>query len=255
MQTALSTTGLAAYTSNSQKARIATEAWGLSNLYCPNCEAPELAASPPNTPTVDYSCRDCDAVFQLKSQSRFLAGRIVDAAYSAMVRAIREDRTPNLFALQYDSRHWRVVNVIHIPHFAFPLSAIEKRKPLSSTARRAGWVGCNILLDAIPVDARIQIVSAGQSTSKRQVREQYARIRPLEKIKAEQRGWTLDVLNVVSSLGKAEFSLRDVYLFEGDLARLHPANRHVRDKIRQQLQLLRDIGILRFLGGGEYRLQ
>jgi hypothetical protein len=39
-----------------------------------------------------------------------------------------------------------VENVILIPRFAFPLSAIEKRKPLAETARRAGWVGCNILL-------------------------------------------------------------------------------------------------------------
>jgi type II restriction enzyme len=134
VQTALPNTGLEGYTSNSQKARIATEAWGLSNLYCPNCESAGLNASAPNTPTVDYTCGGCDAVFQLKSQSRILAGRIVDAAYAAMVRAIREDRTPNLFALQYDSLRWRVENVILIPHFAFPLSAIEKRKPLSPTA-------------------------------------------------------------------------------------------------------------------------
>jgi len=29
----------------------------------------------------------------------------------------------------------------------------------------------------------------------------------------------------------------------------------VRDKIRQQLQLLRDLGLLEFLGGGDYRLK
>jgi hypothetical protein len=28
----------------------------------------------------------------------------------------------------------------------------------------------------------------------------------------------------------------------------------VRDKIRQQLQVLRDLGLVEFLGGGEYRL-
>ena len=31
-------------------------------------------------------------------------------------------------------------------------------------------------------------------------------------------------------------------------------NRHVRPKIRQQLQVLRDLGLLDFLGGGSYRL-
>jgi type II restriction enzyme len=46
------------------------------------------------------------------------------------------------------------------------------------------------------------------------------------------------------------------------LAKLHPNNTHVRDKIRQQLQILRDLGLLDFLGSssprgklrGSYRL-
>jgi len=36
---------------------------------------------------------------------------------------------------------------------------------------------------------------------------------------------------------------------------LHPNNAHVRDKIRQQLQVLRDLGLLEFLGSGSYRLR
>jgi type II restriction enzyme len=171
-----------------------------------------------------------------------------------MVRAIQEDRTPNLFALHYEPVAWKVANLILIPHFAFPLSAIEKRKPLGPKARRAGWVGCNILLGAIPEDARIHVVSGGRPAPPADVRARYARIRPLEKLRAEQRGWTLDVLSVVRSLGKTEFSLGEVYGFENPLSRLHPHNRHVRDKIRQQLQILRDVGLLQFLGGGEYRL-
>jgi type II restriction enzyme len=172
-----------------------------------------------------------------------------------MVRAIMEDRTPNLFALQYGISNWMVENVILIPRFAFPLSAIEKRKPLAPTARRAGWVGCNILLHAIPPDARIKIVSDGMPIAPVVVREQYFRIRPLAKLDAKQRGWTLDVLNVVRSLGKSEFNLSEVYESEEKLAKLHPANRHVRDKIRQQLQVLRGLGFLKFLGRGDYRMR
>lgn len=171
-----------------------------------------------------------------------------------MVRAILENRTPNLFAMHYGVSDWAVENVILIPHFAFPLSAIEKRKPLAETARRAGWIGCNILLHSIPPDARIQIISDGKPVSPAAVRAQYVRIRPLATLDAKQRGWTLDVLNVVRSLGKPEFDLAEVYKSEEKLAHLHPANRHVRDKIRQQLQVLRDLGILEFLRPGEYRL-
>ena len=85
-------------------------------------------------------------------------------------------------------------------------------------------------------------------------RASYNRLRPLEKLKVEKRGWTLDVLQVVQSLGKPEFTLADVYAHADELAKLHPDNRHVRDKIRQQLQVLRDLGLLEFLGGGSYRL-
>jgi type II restriction enzyme len=172
-----------------------------------------------------------------------------------MVRAIEKDQTPDMFVLHYEASEWAASTLILIPHFAFPISAIEKRKPLSATARRAGWVGCNILLGAIPLDAKIPVIVDGIPLPQKQVRQQYARIRPLAKLKTEQRGWTLDVLTAVRSLGKPEFALDDVYALESRLARLHPANRHVRDKIRQQLQVLRDLGLLEFLGGGEYRLR
>jgi type II restriction enzyme len=255
MQTALPSAGLDIYKSNSQRARVATEAWGLQSLYCPACTAASLRDSPANTRAIDFSCASCAATFQLKSQSKPLASRIVDSAYSAMIRAIREDRTPNLFVLHYGVADWRVENVILIPHFAFPLSAIEKRKPLGPTARRAGWVGCNILLSAIPEDARIPIVSAGVARPQRDVREQYRRVQPFERVEPGKRGWMLDLLNVLRRMRKAKFELSDVYAHESQLQRLHPKNRFVKDKIRQQLQELRDAGFVRFLGRGHYEMK
>jgi len=255
VQISLPKGGLTDYKSGAQRARIATEAWANHNLYCPNCNSATLRETPTNTPAVDYFCPGCHAPFQLKAQSRPFSRRIVDAAYSTMVRAIRENRTPNLFVLHYDALEWVVANMIVIPHFAFPLSAIERRPPLGPHARRAGWVGCNILLDAIPADAKIRVVNAGAALPSRSVRQQYARLRPLARLKLEQRGWTLDVLSAVRSLGKERFTLADVYAREERLSRQHPNNRHVRDKIRQQLQVLRDLGLLEFLGGGSYHLR
>jgi hypothetical protein len=43
-----------------------------------------------------------------------------------------------------------------------------------------------------------------------------------------------------------------VYAFAAQLQELHPDNRHVREKIRQQLQVLRDLGFVEFLGRGRY---
>jgi type II restriction enzyme len=180
----------------------------------------------------------------LKSKSSPIGDRIVDAAYEAMRRAILKDSTPNLYALHYERASWRVRNLILVPHFAFSISAIEARPPLAATARRAGWVGCNIVLKNIPPDARIKLISDGTPTPPNLVRERFRRLKPLEEISVTERGWTLDVLRVVRALGKAEFSNNDIYEFAPQLERLHPNNRHVRDKIRQQLQVLRDRGFL-----------
>jgi hypothetical protein len=46
----------------------------------------------------------------------------------------------------------------------------------------------------------------------------------------------------------SEFTTADAYAFTRELEKLHPDNRHVRDKIRQQLQVLRDAGLLIHLG-------
>lgn len=79
------------------------------------------------------------------------------------------------------------------------------------------------------------------------------RTQPLGKIKTPERGWTLDVLNAVRRLGKKEFTTAEAYSFAEELEALHPDNRHVKDKIRQQLQVLRDAGLLVHTGRGVWR--
>ena len=232
------------YKSPVQQARVVSESWGKDNLYCPNCQSPFLTPAPNNTAAFDFVCPICELPFQLKSKSSPLGERIVDAAYSTMMRAIVEDRTPNLYALHYSRMSWEVRNLILIPHFAFSESAIEKRPPLALGARRAGWVGCNIVLKNIPADAKISLVLNGIPAPHQQVRESFQRLKPLMEIGVKERGWTLDVLRVVRSLGKMEFSNSEVYAFASQLEQLHPHNRHVKDKIRQQLQVLRDRGFL-----------
>jgi type II restriction enzyme len=199
----------------------------------------------------------------------------------------------------------------------FSESAVIKRKPLAATARRAGWVGCNIALNRVPADARIFLVQTVASSRRRtgvtpvsdlkkseygdrqdacptqtiivspeEVRAQFKRVKPLKDISVTQRGWTLDVLNVVRRLvsvsaplqrdeseGRAprdpnisdqmgrrgtppsdSFTTAEVYAFERELEKLHPDNRNVRPKIRQQLQILRDTGLLIHIDRGEWRL-
>jgi type II restriction enzyme len=54
--------------------------------------------------------------------------------------------SPNFFFLTYDGRTSYVTNFFAIPTYFLDASVIEKRPPLGPHARRAGWVGCNIVL-------------------------------------------------------------------------------------------------------------
>jgi type II restriction enzyme len=185
----------------------------------------------------------------LKSGKGWNARKVVDAGYEAMIRAIRADKTPNLLVLQYTQR-WKIQNLLLVPKFFLSESVIEKRRPLADYARRAGWVGCNILLSQIPLDGRITLVSSGRAAPRETVRTTFARVRRLANVQPGVRGWTLDVLRIVRKIGKGEFTLDEVYKFESELWDLHPLNRNVKPKIRQQLQVLRDSGFISFSAPG-----
>jgi type II restriction enzyme len=243
-----------AYKAGPQIARVLSEDWCMRELYCAACDSNHLTRSRANTPSLDFACPRCEQLYELKSLKRWNPKKIVDAGYEAMLRAIRADRTPNLLVLHYSS-DWLVQNLMLIPRAFFTESVIEKRKPLGPNARRAGWVGCNILLGQIPEDGKIAMISSGLCSPEKQVREEFSRVRRLAEIPPRLRGWTIDVLNAIRSLGKAQFFLQELYALEPELQIMHPNNRNVRPKIRQQLQVLRDLGLLKFTAPGFYELQ
>jgi len=50
------------------------------------------------------------------------------------------------------------------------------------------------------------------------------------------------------------FTLDDAYTCEVALGRMHPKNQHIRAKIRQQLQIMRDHDVIEFVNNsGTYR--
>lgn len=240
------------YKSPSQRARRITEAWFAQNAYCPACSAGNLTPTHDNTKVVDFLCPDCGAEFQLKAKSAPLGKKIRDAAYRPMIERVLANRAPHFAFMHYARDDWTVRKLLFVPgHFVTP-SVIEKCKPLRSSARRAGWVGCNILLYMIPPDGRLPVISCEGISPKREIRRKWSRFTWIGKALPESRGWITDILLCVRRFGRQEFSLADMYKFEGELGILHPANSNIRAKIRQQLQFLRDKGILRFLGRGRY---
>ena len=126
---------------------------------------------------------------------------------------------------------------------------------MAATARRAGWVGCNIVLGEIPDSGKIFYVRDGLPLPRREVMEKWRATLFLRDKGVEARGWLIEVMKCVEAIGRTAFTLDDVYAFEDRLAALYPGNRHVRPKIRQQLQVLRDQGYLDFVGRGRYRVR
>jgi type II restriction enzyme len=181
-----------------------------------------------------------------------LGKKIADGAYGTMIDRITSSSNPDLFVMQYNEKY-NITQLTLIPKFFFVPDIIEKRKPLAQTARRAGWVGCNILVSEIPEQGKIPVIQNRTFRDPPTVIENYRKIQKLQMNNLESRGWLMDVLNCVNQMPGDDFSLKNVYAFAEQLSQKHVNNNNVEAKIRQQLQLLRDKGLIEFIGRGQYR--
>ena len=247
------TTTVTAYRSSSQIARVLTEAWVKQNGYCPSCGYDVLKQFDNNSPVADFLCNNCSSEYELKSKKDTFSNRIVDGAYYSMIERINSENNPHFFFLNYSSQKLEVSNFLVIPKHYFVNDIIEKRKPLSSNARRAGWIGCNILLESIPSTGKIFLVKNGKFEERKTVLEKWSRTAFLANQKQENRGWTIEVLKAIDQIPSNDFKLNDVYRFEAYFQEKFPNNNFIKDKLRQQLQILRDKGLVEFKGKGFYR--
>lgn len=243
------------YDSGSQNARAWTESWLQAWGYCPNCGNAALSQFPNNMPVADFFCGSCQEEFELKSKKGKFGPKLANGSYKTKCERLAASKNPNFFLMNYDLNNLAVVNLFIVPKHFFVRDIIEERKPLAPTARRAGWIGSNILLKRVPDAGKIHIVQNGVIRPKDAVLEAWQNTLFLRTKSQEARGWLLDVMKCVESLGRREFTLDDVYRFDRMLGDLHPGNQNIRPKIRQQLQYLRDRGYIEFLGRGNYRLR
>lgn len=241
------------YHSNSQKIRVITENWFNSNMYCPCCGSPKINHFENNKPVADFYCPCCAEEYELKSKSGKIDNKVNDGAYDTMIQRIEAINNPNFFFLNYSKSSMKVQDLIIVPKHFFVKDIIEKRTPLAETARRAGWVGCNIEIKKIPEEGKIYVVKDAVVAEISDVLQQIEKTKFIAQYNLKARGWILDILNCVGAIDERVFSLEQVYGFEDALRVKHPQNKHIKEKIRQQLQVLRDKGLIEFLGNGHYR--
>ena len=73
------------------------------------------------------------------------------------------------------------------------------------------------------------------------------------KMKHQKKSWMQDVANIIRELPGRTFSLDDVYKHKSALRRRHPGNHHIKAKVRQCVQKLRDKKIVDHVRPGTYR--
>lgn len=242
------------YKSEAQRSRVLSEAWFQSNGYCLACDCRALTATRANTKATDFVCQSCRQNYELKASRHRPGKTLVDGAFEPLMSRILSGSAPTLMMLERNDK-WEIQSLVAIHHLFLTPNVIQKRKPLSPTARRAGWIGCNIRLDQIARDAQIAVIADGQPRDPSLVRSAFRRFSSLKEIAPAARGWTTLTLGIIRSLGLREFSLSEIYKKEHEFAASYPENRNIRAKVRQQLQVLRDLGYLEFRGGGAYKLR
>ena len=244
---------VAGYKSAAQIARVLTEDWLARNMYCPICGESTMRRAEANSPVKDYVCQNCKSQYELKSKKATTShfNRTVnDGVYRTMIERITSLDNPSFFFLHYD--RYEVNNLIIVPKCFFVPDIIQKRPPLKKSAVRAGWEGCNILLGKVPESAKIPIIRDGEILPPTAVCQKYNQVYSLQTKSVESRGWLFDVLLCTEKL-EDTFTLNQMYAFTGMLKARHPRNNNIHAKIRQQLQLLRDKGLIEFASPGHYR--
>ena len=99
-----------------------------------------------------------------------------------------------------------------VPKYFIRPDMIEKRNPLSDTARRAGWIGSNIIFLKIPKAGQIFYVENGKIIPKKDVLDKWQKTIFLKHIKQpKSKGWILDIMNCIDLSNKKEFESAKQY--------------------------------------------
>lgn len=239
------------YHSSAQKARVLTEAWLKNNMYCPSCGNESFSKFENNSPVADVYCSNCLEEYELKSKiGQTMGNSISDGAYHTMLERIHSSTNPNFFFLSYCKREFKVQELILIPKHFFTADIIIPRK--KGLKNRPNYIMCSIDTKTLPESAKIQIISQQKPIEKSIIIKQWKQHLFIRQYSTEHKGWLFAIMQCLDRIPSQDFSLKDVYFFETELSKLFPNNHNIKAKIRQQLQILRNQGIIEFSRRGYY---
>ena len=238
------------YKSEAQKIRVLTETWLQENAYCPGCGHQPIGKFANNRPVADFFCPHCHEEYELKSGNReTVASSVADGAYHTMIKRILSDANPNFLFMAYRKSDYSVRQLMLVPkHFITPAMITPRRKGI---AGRPGYIMCSMNISALPASGKIMLIDKAKAIEPENVLKKWQAHLFLRGQKMLRKGWLLAIMKCLDELPNT-FTLTQMYAFENRLKMQFPQNRHIREKIRQQLQILRDQGLLAISGNGHY---
>ena len=136
------------------KSRIVGEAIEdcVITLACPICNEKALSKYKPNKKSKDVKCINCNCQIQIKgakfTKKKKTSLKLLGAEYKTTCASIRENNVHYLVVLYSVIDDSYTINEIYfIDCMDINESCIIPRKPLSTTAKRAGWQGCTLVFN------------------------------------------------------------------------------------------------------------
>jgi type II restriction enzyme len=121
-------------------------------LPCPICKEKSLEKYKANEKSKDVKCNTCNSQIQIKatkySKTPKTCLKLLGAEYKTTCESITQN-TVHYLVILYSVRGdiYRINDICFIDHVNISNSCVIPRKPLSSTAKRAGWQGCTLVFN------------------------------------------------------------------------------------------------------------
>lgn len=130
-----------------------------AKLSCRRCKREKTVKRlPRNFKCADLICDFCGYLAQVKSTRQVdidvLPKRLMGAAWGPQHERMEAGVFTPLFVVVF-SMNLRHHAIYFLPPDLQMREMFQKRKPLSPSARRSGWVGCTLRLDLVPPAVRV----------------------------------------------------------------------------------------------------
>jgi len=130
-----------------------------NNVKCVRCNNNNFEQCKINEISKDLIGISCNQQYQIKAKSATQRQvnnikytntfKTIGGEYSTTLHNINENI--DYLIILYEKQSYKIINILYIKNENINSNCIMPRKPLSLTAKRAGWQGCSILFNNIQI--------------------------------------------------------------------------------------------------------